>query len=90
MRYSFSVEVQRQLKEIHKKDQKLSKKIYKQLILFLKDPKHPSLRVHKLAGKMKNHYSISITSGIRMTYFVAENRAHFTRIGTHDEVYKSN
>lgn len=90
MHYTFSTEVQRQLKEINKKDQKLSKKIYKQLSLFLQNPRHPSLRIHKLSGKIKNQYSISITSGFRMTYFLAEGKAHFTKIGTHDEVYQTN
>lgn len=90
MRHTFSVKAQRQLKEIHRKDQKLSKKIYKQLSIFLKNPKHPSLRTHKLLGKMKNQYSISVTSGYRMTYILSGDRAHFTKIGTHGEVYKSN
>lgn len=90
MHYTFSLEVQRQLKEINKKDQKLSKKIYKQLILFLNNPKHPSLRTHKLLGRMKNQYSISISQGFRMTYILSGEKAHFTKIGTHDEVYKSN
>lgn len=90
MNYTFSTEVQRQLKEINKKDQKLSKKIYKQLSIFLKNPKHPSLRIHKLSGRLKNYYSISITQGFRMTYLLSEGKAHFTKIGTHDEVYKTN
>ncbi len=90
MYYTFSIAVQRQLKEISKKDQKLSQKIYKQLSIFLKDPKHPSLRTHKLLGRMKNQYSISVTQGFRMTYILSGDRAHFTKIGTHDEVYKSN
>jgi len=72
MRYTFSTEVQRQLKEINKKDRKLSKKIY------------------KLSGKMKNQYSISVTQGFRMTYTLLGDGAHFTKIGTHDEVYKNN
>lgn len=90
MRVSFSVEVKKQVQEINKKDQKLSRKIHKQLSIFLKNPKHPSLRIHKLSGKLKDYYSISITSGFRMTYFLSDDRAHFTKIGTHDEVYKSN
>ncbi|OGE71243.1 hypothetical protein A2617_03650 [Candidatus Daviesbacteria bacterium RIFOXYD1_FULL_41_10] len=90
MRYTFSTEVQRQLKEINKKDRKLSKKIYKQLSLFLDNPKYPSLKIHKLSGKMKNQYSISVTQGFRMTYTLLGDGAHFTKIGTHDEVYKNN
>lgn len=89
MRITFSVEVQKKLKEINKNDQKLSRKIHKQLSLFLKNPKHPSLRIHKLSGKLKNYYSISINPGFRMTCFITGNEAHFTKIGTHDEVYKS-
>lgn len=89
MQITFSVEVQKKIGEINKNDQKLSRKIHKQLGLFLKNPKHPSLRIHKLSGRLKNYHSISITQGFRMTYIVSEDAAHFTKIGTHDEVYKS-
>lgn len=89
MRITFSVEVQKKIKEINQKDQKTSKKIHKQLSLFLENPKHPSLKIHKLSGNLKNYYSISITYGLRMTYILSEDEAHFTKFGTHDEVYKS-
>lgn len=92
MRFTFSVEAQKKIKDINKQDPKLSRKIHKQLSIFLENPKHPSLRIHKLSGKLKNYYSISVTKGFRMTYIVSGSGdvAHFTKIGTHDEVYKTN
>lgn len=88
MRFSFSRKACQQIKEIKKKDPELSQKIYKQLSLFLKNPKHPSLRLHKLFGKLQNSYSISITRGYRLTYLVDKEEAVIISIGTHDEVYR--
>lgn len=90
MQVKLSDKVQSQLEEIKKKDKKLAQRIEKQLILFSSNPKHLSLRIHKLSGKLKNLYSISITSGFRMIYVLSGNEAYFTKIGTHDEVYKNN
>lgn len=90
MRVKLSDKVQKQLEEIKEKDPKLARKIEKQLTLFNSNPKHISLRTHKLSGKLKKLYSISITQGFRMTYILSGDEAYFTKIGTHDEVYKSN
>ena len=61
----------------------------KQLSLFVKNPKHPSLRTHKLSGRMKNMWSISITMSIRMVYLrINEDSYVFVKIGTHEEIYK--
>lgn len=51
---SFSLEVLKKIKKIKENDIKLYKKIRKQLTIFQKDPKHKSLRTHKLTGKLKN------------------------------------
>lgn len=90
MQVKLSDKVQKQLEEIKKKDSKLAYKIEKQLILFSSNPKHTSLRIHKLSGRLKNLYSISITRGFRMIYILSGNEAYFTKMGTHDEVYQTN
>ena len=88
MQIKLSPEVVRDLKKIKQKNPKLSNRIQKQLNLFSIDPKHPSLRTHKLSAKMSNLWSISITMSIRMVYrLLGEDKAYFIRIGTHDEVY---
>jgi len=70
------------------KSSKNSKKINKQLRLFKENPKHPSLRTHKLQGELSNSWSITIERNIRMIYYFPNNRIVFFVIGTHDEVYK--
>ena len=72
-----------------KKDKKLANRVEKQLSLFQNNPKHPSLRLHKLTGNFENRWSISITINVRMVYLkLEENVAYFIAIGTHDQVYR--
>ncbi|MDO8583209.1 MAG: type II toxin-antitoxin system mRNA interferase toxin, RelE/StbE family [bacterium] len=84
----FSPSVQKELKKIHQKDEKLTNRIEKQIALFEENSKHPSLRTHKLSGTMDNMWNISITTSIRMVYVLLDkSNVIFVKIGTHDEVY---
>ena len=84
----FSPDVRRKLKELQTKDIKLSKRIEKQLDLFLKNPRLKSLRLHKVSLETKNSWSISINKSFRMIYTETDNEFYFYKIGTHDEVYR--
>lgn len=84
----FSSEVKKELKKIKAKQPKLSKKIQNQLKIFTEDPKHPSLRLHKLKGHLNNAWSISIDENYRMLFYVTNGKAIFFKLGTHDQVYK--
>lgn len=89
MKAKFSPLVQKEVIKIRKLDRKLFDRIEKQIALFEENSKHPSLRTHKLTGKLNNMWSISITMSIRMVYIlIEENQALFVKIGTHEEVYK--
>lgn len=89
MKIQFSLELVRNLKKIKSKDKPLTEKIVKQLSLFQQDPRHPSLRTHKLAGGLRESWSISITRSIRMKFILFENgTAYFFDLGTHEEVYR--
>lgn len=75
-----------------KKYQKLPKEIKllaeKREEIFRQDPFHPSLKTHKLKGKLKDQYSFSITYNWRIVFhFESENLVGFDTVGTH-EVYK--
>ncbi len=77
------------LQRIKRKDHKLLLQIQKQLKLFQTNPKHHSLRLHKLSGKLQNQWSISINRSMRMVYIaLSKDEAYFVAIGTHDEVYR--
>ena len=85
----FSRLVQEEIIKIRQKDKKLATRIEKQIMLFEENSKHPSLRTHKLSGKLQEMWSISITMNIRMVYILLDkDNALFVKIGTHDQVYR--
>ena len=89
MKAKFSPFVQKTIILIYKKDKKLVEKIQKQILLFESNPKHPSLRLHKLSGNLGNMWSLAITLSMRMVYIlVSKETAYFVDIGTHEEVYR--
>ncbi len=63
---------------------------YKKVLKLLEiNPNHPSLRLHKLKGKLSDKYSISITKAYRivLTFAVTEKGIVLLDIGSHDDVY---
>jgi len=53
--------------------------------LLSSNPRHPSLRLHKLSGT--NNYSVSVNKSIRIIFNWERNIVYLTHIGSHDEVY---
>ncbi len=89
MKAKLSPVIQKEIIRVRQKDRKLADRIEKQIALFEENPKHPSLRTHKLSGSIDNMWSISITMSIRMVYvLVKKDHALFVKIGTHDQVYR--
>lgn len=89
MRLRFASDVIKSLQTIKRKDNKFLAQINKQLKLFKINPKHQSLRIHKLSGKLQNRWSISIGRSIRMIYIqLNKDEAYFIAIGSHDNVYR--
>lgn len=83
----FSPDLSKKLQKIKKKDYLLFSKIQKQLKIFRDNPRHKSLRLHKITREVKNVWSISIDKSIRMLY-VDETDIYFFDIGKHNEVYR--
>lgn len=88
MKIKISPKVDKYLRETKKKDFKLFAKITKQLFVFESDPKHPSLRTHKLSGNLKNTWSISVDRKLRIVYTMDSENILIFDIGTHDEIYR--
>ncbi len=88
MHFRFSPEVESYLKKLKTRDHKIFALIIKQIALFEENPKHPSLRIHKLSGKLSGVFSLSIGLKLRLLYFVKNGEAWGYLIGTHDEVYR--
>jgi len=72
-----------------KKHPELTGQYEKTLTLLEMNPHHPSLRLHKLQGKLSDLYSISINISFRITlYFILENNVIIPiEIGSHEDVY---
>ncbi len=84
----FSPNVDRKLREIQHRNVSLYNRIQKQLYLFINNPRHKSLRLHKIKRKDNlNILSISINKSFRMLY-TENGYIYFFEIGTHDEVYR--
>ncbi|MBL7159240.1 type II toxin-antitoxin system mRNA interferase toxin, RelE/StbE family [Candidatus Microgenomates bacterium] len=55
--------------------------------LFLKNPSHPFLKDHKLAGKLKEYRTFSISGDIRLVYKRLNDSLLLYDIGAHNQVY---
>ena len=72
-----------------KKHPDIQNKYEKTIELLEINPFHPSLRLHKLQGKMNVFSSISIDLNYRIIidFIIVENEIILLDIGSHDEVY---
>lgn len=82
----------RYTKKFSKEYRKLPKEIKllseKREDIFRTDPFHPSLKTHKLKGKLKDFYSFSIAYSWRVVFhFSNEDTIILDTIGTH-EIYR--
>jgi len=51
------------------------------------NPRHFSLKNHKLSGKLKSFSAISLTYEYRLIFQIAKDKIFLFAIGTHEEVY---
>ena len=53
------------------------------------NPMHPSLRLHRLSGKLSDLHSVSIDMRYRITieFYIQDKKIIPVNIGTHDDVY---
>jgi proteic killer suppression protein len=72
-----------------KKHPELVSQYQKTLELLEVNPFHPSLRLHRLRGKLMGIFSVSINISYRITidFIIKEDIIVPIDIGTHDEVY---
>ena len=85
MNLHYTNHFRRKFKLTVKKKPALRKRAVLQLNLLLKNPDHPSLRLHKLKGKRINQYSIWLESNLRITLIKEEQNYILTDILTHDQ-----
>lgn len=76
---------EREFEKITKGNTILKKKVIKQLGLVVQNPKHPSLRLHKLESE--RYWSISIDKSIRVLVLFENDILYVYHIGKHEDVY---
>jgi addiction module RelE/StbE family toxin len=76
-------------KRFVKKHPELISQYEKTLKILENDPHHPSLRLHRLKGKLKDMHSISINISYRITleFYLKDKAIVLVNVGHHDEVY---
>jgi addiction module RelE/StbE family toxin len=85
---TFSPTFKRAFRNRIKGNSDLQARFWQKMEQFQQDPFQPTLRTHKLSGKMKNTWSFSIEYDARVIfYFTDDGKAVFIDIGTHGEVY---
>lgn len=88
MEVIFEPGIKDQITKIKVKQPRVFLKIQKQLLLFSQNPTHPSLRTHKLKGKLSNAWSLSVEGDFRILYRYSKNSIRIFKVGNHSEVYK--
>jgi len=65
------------------------KKYEKTILLLESNPHHPSLRLHKLQGKLQEFYSVSIDMNYRIIidFIIVDKKIFLIDIGSHSEIY---
>jgi mRNA-degrading endonuclease YafQ of YafQ-DinJ toxin-antitoxin module len=80
---------ERKLKKFRKQNPHLRDQYVKTISLLGDNPYHPSLRLHRLKGKLQKFYSISINLQYRIVidFIIKDDTIILINIGGHDEVY---
>ena len=71
-----------------KNDDELKNRFWSAFEIFVKDPFQPSLRTHKLTGKLEGLWAFSVSYDCRVIFkFLSKTEILLIDIGGHDEVY---
>ncbi|MEW6489613.1 MAG: plasmid stabilization protein [Thermodesulfobacteriota bacterium] len=91
MRYVlvFTQQYEKRARRFLKRHPELKRPYVKTLQLLEADPFHPSLRLHRLAGRLADLHSVSITLSYRITleFLIEGNEIVPVDVGDHDTVY---
>ncbi|MEO8581591.1 MAG: plasmid stabilization protein [Patescibacteria group bacterium] len=85
MRLIFSASFAKKLQKLIKKNTDWEYRVNKTIKLIKNNPKHPSLKLHKL--KNTEVVSAYVNMSVRILFLQEEDVIFFIDIGTHEEVY---
>ena len=75
----------RQLKKLLRKNPELENVVKGKIEQISKNPRHPTLRLHKLSGQ--ENWSISISNDLRIIIHWDGDEMYLLGLGSHDQVY---
>ena len=87
MKTYLSKKFKKKLDKLYRQDRKIVSLIDKQLGLFKSNPRHPSLRLHKISGKKAEDWSLTIKGNLRIVFTFYQEGILLIDVGSHDEVY---
>jgi addiction module RelE/StbE family toxin len=87
MNCSFTSSVQKKIRKLAKRHPELVSKFDIRLSILQRNPRHASLRLHKLEGSEHQTWSISITESLRALFVYVDDGILIVDVGTHDDVY---
>ncbi|EJF06048.1 hypothetical protein ThvES_00018920 [Thiovulum sp. ES] len=85
----FTKSYEKKLLKFLRKNRNLVEKYEKTIYILEKNPFHPSLRLHKLSGKLRDFHSVSIDMSYRIVidFIIEDEKIIPINIGSHDEIY---
>jgi addiction module RelE/StbE family toxin len=88
IKISFNDSFKRAFKKRIQYDREMTDKFRLKLERFRDNPFDPSLKTHKLSGKLKDLWIFSVDRDCRIIfYFTDDQKVVFVDIGSHDQVY---
>ena len=87
MKIEFSSPYRKAFKKLISKNPDIVFIVFNKLLVLSENINHPSLKLHKLKGELKDFYAISIESNLRLILELNDDGILLINIGTHDEVY---
>jgi mRNA-degrading endonuclease YafQ of YafQ-DinJ toxin-antitoxin module len=80
---------EKEYRKLTKKNPSLGDKIKRKVEFFVNNPRHGSLRVHKVySPKVGEVFSFAVNGDLRILFgWLSEDKIMFYRIGSHKEVY---
>ena len=72
------------LRQYRKLPKELQEEVKEQIALFQADPKHPSLKAHKLQGKLQGFWSFRVNYSYRIVFlYESKRRVALLAVGDH-------
>ncbi|RKX80430.1 MAG: plasmid stabilization protein [Spirochaetes bacterium] len=87
---TFTFSYEKRAEKFIKKHPELLSQYGKTLELLEINPSHPSLRLHKLQGKLSDLYSVSINISYRISleFTLFKDEIILINVGSHNEIYR--